>query len=547
MLIYNNEEYPTRNTHFRVSKEKINSFTRNKNVGGLRIKKISDHDSNSDFIRGKLYDYNDSLGISTAVENFKPKLISHFENRKPDTRTYEFYTEFQTHRQSVVPTGNLNSVNYKKVSEYNIDNNQNFTGKTNFEFYTNISGVRSSRTSPFENSYSGSVSSGKQKKSEVYDNEKILLEKENIFFEEFTPKQNSILGLAVKSDFNLQDKLFAFYHQSNRKIRIKHLDNPLGNQIIIIGGDPNGNPSNSTITVGGLNIMSDEASVFCKYPEFECARDISPTLKPIITNSSGKLGGLEMSVTKEYFDGQTMETKVRKNYDSAIDYLPRNETVLSNGKELSKTTFYYPKDSNVEGSQQLTDENKLTEVVLVEKSINETLAVSQKKDYKPFGNKILPYKITSQKGNTNDVSELHLDYLVSGDLKESKINDGKESSYIWGYEGRHIIAKIDNASYSQIESYVPSLQSLSNLDIDTCQGFSGCSEANLRVSLANLREAFPEAQVTTYTYDPLIGVTSITDPRGQTIYYKYDDFNRLEAVRDAGGNLLEETEYNYKN
>jgi len=64
--------------------------------------------------------------------------------------------------------------------------------------------------------------------------------------------------------------------------------------------------------------------------------------------------------------------------------------------------------------------------------------------------------------------------------------------------------------------------------------------------LNDLRTALPNAQVSTYTYDPLIGVTSITDPRGETIYYEYDNFNRLEHVKDAQGNILSKNKYNFK-
>ncbi|MGS2764553.1 RHS repeat domain-containing protein [Sinomicrobium sp. M5D2P9] len=55
------------------------------------------------------------------------------------------------------------------------------------------------------------------------------------------------------------------------------------------------------------------------------------------------------------------------------------------------------------------------------------------------------------------------------------------------------------------------------------------------------------AQITTYTYDPLIGMTSMTDASGRVTTYNYDDFNRLEFVRDERGKLIQENKYHYKN
>jgi len=53
--------------------------------------------------------------------------------------------------------------------------------------------------------------------------------------------------------------------------------------------------------------------------------------------------------------------------------------------------------------------------------------------------------------------------------------------------------------------------------------------------------------VTTYTYIPLVGVSTITDPKGDKITYTYDAFNRLQSVKDKDGNILTENEYRYKN
>jgi YD repeat-containing protein len=58
--------------------------------------------------------------------------------------------------------------------------------------------------------------------------------------------------------------------------------------------------------------------------------------------------------------------------------------------------------------------------------------------------------------------------------------------------------------------------------------------------------ALQNAMVSTYIHKPLVGVTSVTDPKGDTQTYEYDGFNRLKVVRDKEGNKLSENEYHYR-
>jgi hypothetical protein len=53
------------------------------------------------------------------------------------------------------------------------------------------------------------------------------------------------------------------------------------------------------------------------------------------------------------------------------------------------------------------------------------------------------------------------------------------------------------------------------------------------------------AIMTTYTYDPLIGMTSQCDANNRIVYYEYDSQNRLALMRDQDKNVLKRVCYNY--
>ena len=53
------------------------------------------------------------------------------------------------------------------------------------------------------------------------------------------------------------------------------------------------------------------------------------------------------------------------------------------------------------------------------------------------------------------------------------------------------------------------------------------------------------AQLTTFTYDPLRGLTSQTDPTGRTTAYEYDGLGRLVRTRDEQGQILSQQQYHY--
>lgn len=80
------------------------------------------------------------------------------------------------------------------------------------------------------------------------------------------------------------------------------------------------------------------------------------------------------------------------------------------------------------------------------------------------------------------------------------------------------------------------------VSVQACIGTPGLGN----VWFDDIRMYPSDAELTTYTYKPLIGVTSVTDPSNRRIKYEYDNFGRLLRTRDENGYILQELEYNIK-
>jgi YD repeat-containing protein len=202
----------------------------------------------------------------------------------------------------------------------------------------------------------------------------------------------------------------------------------------------------------------------------------------------------------------------------------------------------------------LTTKNRISEPIQVETYSNNVLQNTVRTHYKDWGGNIVQTeKVETLKGiydpinNQLDQRLTYHQYDLKGNPTELSKQDGTHIVYIWGYNQTLPIAKIENATFSDIPTTIyNAIIAASNADSDTT------TENTLRAELDKLRDAslcpnLTRAMITTYTHDPLIGVTSMTDPREDTVYYRYDAFNRLIEVKDRDGNILSENTYNYKN
>src|SRR5690606_37995650 len=70
--------------------------------------------------------------------------------------------------------------------------------------------------------------------------------------------------------------------------------------------------------------------------------------------------------------------------------------------------------------------------------------------------------------------------------------------------------------------------------------------AALLNDFTQLRSLLPKSQVVSYTYKPLVGITTKINPNGLYTTYTYDEYNNLLNVKDHLGNTINEIENKYK-
>lgn len=267
-----------------------------------------------------------------------------------------------------------------------------------------------------------------------------------------------------------------------------------------------------------------------------------------------------------YFDYDSEIEETSNYYDekavlSTVNYLREDIDLSNNNIRLTKritktnsegnvivTDFRYPLDLSSESyMQNLIDDNRIGEIIQTETTKEDQPIGAKKTTYKQDNGLIVPATVETSKTNISALeTDVYYDkYDSEGNLLQFHDKSNVNTCFIWGYKNQYPIAKIENAEYIEFESSVSSIQSTSNSEMGNCFNSESCQEQILRSQLNNLRDNIPNAMITSYTYDPAIGVTSITQPNKTIEYYKYDEFNRLQKVFDYKENFVKRHEYNF--
>lgn len=264
----------------------------------------------------------------------------------------------------------------------------------------------------------------------------------------------------------------------------------------------------------------------------------------------------------DFYDNASVTQKTYYNYDHPVHHqITAQHDILSDFSE-SLTEFSYAHEKN---NQYLIGKNMVavpleTTVIRKKDSLDTGKVISQSLTKYPATQSEantktaglpLPYEVWSRNLQNNTTLHKELSY----DLYDDKGNIQQYTSkdipvtIIWGYNDTQPIAKIEGALYDQIKTnaFITAIITASNTDAS--KGTFN-SEQALITALDNLRKSvnFSGYQITTYTYDPLVGVRSITPPSGIREVYLYDAANRLKEIREQSdtGKLLKEYKYNYK-
>jgi len=143
-------------------------------------------------------------------------------------------------------------------------------------------------------------------------------------------------------------------------------------------------------------------------------------------------------------------------------------------------------------------------------------------------------------------------YDAKGNTLQYHLSDNISTCFIWSYNGSMPVAKGDNVTYDILNAAVIAAGA-TNMET-FWSGFNNiATDAALQTTWKNFNTALrsnaslANAQVTTYTYSPLVGMTSQTDPNGVTTYFEYDGFGRLKNVKDKDQNILKNNQYHYYN
>lgn len=532
-------------TSLHLTKKSLDYIEKNVEVGGIRINEIIDYTSDNNIAKKRIFEYKDSLGKSTGRINHIPSLTTHKTYLDDDNRQVIITT-----RKASFSTPNIPMVTYDSVKELTVDKEGFSEGYVNNEFYYGLKGVVPNVSEPGGNNFIPSLNAGQLKKQTIFNSDnKRVLSKEYEYFQES--------GILIRGLSTYVDDRYRFDCNSYTYVA-EEFNTGTSDYYVSLYMAPVSRKVNASCPCSGSPTEGGNCFIFPMQHDYIFSDEFSG-LNLGITSSGTLYGGVSKQSSIKYFydeigNPSEVTNSTETFYKREIDYLPEKLVFTKSDGGRVETSNFYPKNLDTNVSSNLIDQNRLVTVLKSQNTVKDAdevilsnSSMSTLFEEEESSGFILPSSVQSAKGN--GVIGHPEDRLVYHDYKngypiEISKNNGPHTMYILGYNTVRPIAIIENASYKNLPLSAKNL--ITEIEFASKNENSKEQEALLRNLFNDLRNHphFAQSKITSYTYDLYVGVTSVTDYKGVTVYYEYDNFNRLKEIK-KGNDILKD--YDYKN
>lgn len=317
-------------------------------------------------------------------------------------------------------------------------------------------------------------------------------------------------------------------------------------------------------------------------------------IQGIYTNALNKVGygnynlypsALEASVNHD------LPTNITGSYAiSLIESINSYYNARSQNNELLKTTISNTQNQEEKSGLQLYLKGRYSTVIEKKSFNNDHLVNHFIKKYNIDESNLVNTKVFVDKINRRySNKEIEVFNVVERDIYGNVIesienNSGIVSKYIWGYNGEYPIMVAVNSiggklyyegfennsngsiygngahegeAFTLPSEFTLTTEEVSNHKMSYCfykddkwqvavnKDFSRTIEEIGATKIDEVRIYPKDSQVSTFTYNPGVGVQSVTDHNMKASFYHYDNLGRLLFIKDHNGNILSSYDYEY--
>lgn len=266
-----------------------------------------------------------------------------------------------------------------------------------------------------------------------------------------------------------------------------------------------------------------------RFPRAEVKAYVNTYLLSKKTTTDHRSG---FEVTEEY----TYDEQLRTHKPKEV------RTIGSDGRTYTSTTKYIFEDDTQMSKAMASREYNMVDMPIETKTFcdNDLIEVSRyryvERDLWGFVPSVVE---TSQDGKTFKTDIAVLKWDAKNNPISIRENGAEVVNIIWGFNNSLPVASIIGPTYTEVESRASDIIN----KIATSNDAKTMSQliAKLRTAIGRI------GLIYTYNHKSLVGVSSITDPRGLSSIFTYDDGGRLNSIGDAVRGTTTTINYNYAN